>query len=294
MKYSHSKVACVVFFLCATGGGIYFWKHNTVRYFRETLNEVHPKRKHLPQCKVMNTKGLQELRAYGSAYLDMAHMSSLIQKNPDKFYVVSILPEQPQYFNGSIYRWYCLQPTPEGKLVDRKNNFFKQMVCKARRWYKGLPIEAQEIELSKFEREDEVLTKMGAKVLAPITGMFGHSWVNNTDYINHLVSFFEKLPKDANVYFHCSHGRGRTTTFLIIYDIFKNAHQVSLKDIIERQYCLGGENASDTVLWKKGTWSQEDLIKRKILINDFYSYMTDPEGYPKRQWSKWKKFRSVK
>ena len=48
-------------------------------------------------------------------------------------------------------------------------------------------------------------------------------WLNDLSYMDDLVAFFENLPEDAIVYFHCIHGKGRTTTFLTLFDIFKNA-----------------------------------------------------------------------
>lgn len=43
------------------------------------------------------------------------------------------------------------------------------------------------------------------------------------DTVNAFVTFVKTLPEDVWLHFHCLAGEGRTTTFMVIYDILRNA-----------------------------------------------------------------------
>lgn len=59
--------------------------------------------------------------------------------------------------------------------------------------------------------------------------------------VDKFINFVSGLKGDEWLHFHCQAGHGRTTTFLVMYDILKNP-QLSLEDICKRQYYLGGSN----------------------------------------------------
>ena len=58
------------------------------------------------------------------------------------------------------------------------------------------------------------------------------------DMVDRFISFTKDLPNDKWIHFHCKEGIGRTTTFMILYDIMNNYKNVSLDNIINRQIAL--------------------------------------------------------
>lgn len=54
----------------------------------------------------------------------------------------------------------------------------------------------------------------------------------------YFITFVNNQPENSWLHFHCKAGIGRTTTFMIMYDIMKNCNDVSLYDIITRQVIL--------------------------------------------------------
>ncbi|MDO5518471.1 MAG: protein tyrosine phosphatase, partial [Clostridium sp.] len=65
--------------------------------------------------------------------------------------------------------------------------------------------------------------------------------------------------------FHCKEGIGRTTTFMIFYDMIKNYKDVPADDIINRQIALADFDANDIRLLTS---------ERRIgLYNSFYNYL---------------------
>ena len=61
------------------------------------------------------------------------------------------------------------------------------------------------------------------------------------EVVDNFIIFVANLPANAWLHFHCQAGHGRTTTFLVMYDIMKNP-DVSLEEICKRQQLLGGSN----------------------------------------------------
>ena len=60
----------------------------------------------------------------------------------------------------------------------------------------------------------------------------------NDNMVNYFIDFVKKQPENTWLHFHCKAGAGRTTTFMIMYDIIKNHNYVDLNDIITRQILL--------------------------------------------------------
>lgn len=92
-------------------------------------------------------------------------------------------------------------------------------------------------------------------------------WKPADEIIDQFVCFVKALPKDAWVHFHCHGGSGRTTTFLVMYDIIRNGPHVNLKDIED--------------------WLNVGALKRLDIIEKFYLYVQDPDGYLSRSWTEW-------
>ena len=61
------------------------------------------------------------------------------------------------------------------------------------------------------------------------------------EIVDDFIIFVANLPENAWLHFHCQAGHGRTTTFLVMYDIMKNP-QLPLEEICKRHYLLGGSN----------------------------------------------------
>ena len=57
--------------------------------------------------------------------------------------------------------------------------------------------------------------------------------------VDRFITTARNLPEDGWVHFHCHAGRGRTTMFLVLWDILHNADRVSLVDITKRQSRAG-------------------------------------------------------
>lgn len=85
--------------------------------------------------------------------------------------------------------------------------------------------------------------------------------------------------------FHCKAGFGRTTTYMIMYDMTKNYKEVSAEEIIKRQ--LGLANFNENTI--QSFYNNE----RISFLNKFYEYCKTNGDSLKIKWSEWKKTSSV-
>ncbi len=85
----------------------------------------------------------------------------------------------------------------------------------------------------------------------------------NDDMVDYFIKFVKNQPENTWLHFHCKAGAGRTTTFMIMYDIIKNGNDVSLHDIIGRQLLLSDITPKSFVDFYVG--------KRYDFLNKFYN-----------------------
>ena len=105
------------------------------------------------------------------------------------------------------------------------------------------------------------------------------------EIVDDFIIFVANLPENSWLHFHCHAGHGRTTTFLVMYDIMKNP-DVPLEEICKRQYLLGGSNL---LLEPQGNdWYSKTARDRAKKIRLFYDWVqgTNSEQIG-LQWSEW-------
>jgi protein-tyrosine phosphatase len=104
--------------------------------------------------------------------------------------------------------------------------------------------------------------------------------------VDRFILAVRALPENGWAHFHCEAGRGRTTTFMVLYDMLRNAPHVPLEDIVGRQKLLGYDY---DVLQpgETGSWKAPYTEDRTAFVRAFYEYArANPNGRP-QLWSEW-------
>ena len=252
------------------------------RDFRMASDDWH---RPLGQAEAPPRRGLDALHASASAQPSLKSLSALYKKlvsvapNPKQIYMVDLRQESHGFANGVPVSWY-----------EEKNraNFGK---------------DAKAVELDEAERLNSLrkqkttfvpLGKSDTERLKPMTfapkkvltereaaQQAGFRYVRfaaadmvwpDAKTVEDFLAFVAALPEDAWLHFHCHAGHGRTTTFLVMYDLLRNP-DVSLEDVARRQYLLGG---TDLLSKSSGEdWYAQAHNERAEMLRLFYRYASE-------------------
>ena len=98
--------------------------------------------------------------------------------------------------------------------------------------------------------------------------------------VDAFLRFFHTLPEGAWLHFHCHAGHGRTTTYLVFFDILKHPER-TLETIAEHHRAIGGADllaASDV----------PEIARRAKMLRLFYDYVKEQRAnglsVPWRAW----------
>lgn len=289
----YMKIFSVILCLLLASLAFAFYQYQTPRIFRQGDDIIAVKRLTSPQClsHALSHFGKTErvsLNVTGSGFLNLDDLDAFIAQkaiSKDKIYIIN-LHDAPIYYIGAHALDSYGYKMVDGKLQKGKlTSFFKRLFTRMEIFLYEIQSGKKIDSLTKEDlmTEKEAIQALGFQYLEPLK----EGWTRDWYYINDLLKLFESIPEDGWIYFHCERGRGRTTSLLLLYDIFKNAKNLSLEEILRHQYCIGGEDIENTQIWKNGTWSQDELNDRKDLIHEFYDYMNDPKGYPQTDFIQW-------
>jgi protein-tyrosine phosphatase len=106
--------------------------------------------------------------------------------------------------------------------------------------------------------------------------------------VDRFILAVRALPADGWVHFHCRAGKGRTTTFITLYDMLRNAGRVSLEDIVHRQSLLIGDYNLLELAGQSG-WKAGLASERADFVRAFYDYARANPGGSQQMWSEWLK-----
>lgn len=104
--------------------------------------------------------------------------------------------------------------------------------------------------------------------------------------VDRFIEAVRTLPDNAWLHFHCRAGKGRTTTFMVLYDMLVNARYVSFDEIVNRNTKLSNDYDVLSVGDPKG-WKYVYQKERAEFVRSFYEYA---KAHPRGQnvlWSEW-------
>ena len=152
-------------------------------------------------------------------------------------------------------------------------------------WQSPIPFQPQQVTVERASIERDVVQLAGASYVR-IT-VTDHTRPLD-DEVDRFILAVRALPGNAWAHFHCEAGLGRTTTFMVLYDMLRNADRVSLEDIVHRQKILShGYDVLQPDEPENG--KAPYAAQRAGIIRAFYDYArANPNGRP-RVWSEWLK-----
>lgn len=255
-------------------------KASTPRNFRTTDRKLKNSSKHSP-----STEGFYELRASASSQFSEKGFEKIIAKIDDaELMVIDLRQESHGFIDGTAVSWFIdhnwanngktyseVIQDEEIRLNELKNHGHVKLI------HNGSIIR---VPFSTICSERELIESKGYQYTRiPVTD---HKKPTD-ESVDLFIATVLSLPKKSWLHFHCNAGMGRATTFLVMYDIMRNGHLVSLKDIYERQALLGGKDFSSPI--SKESWKAPYQQERLALLEQFYRYWNETKGTI--SWTEW-------
>jgi len=233
-----------------------------------------------------STLGLAELYESGSAQFSEKEFTQILTKMSGEIIIVDLRQESHGFLDGAAVSWYGKRNWAN---VDK--NLGEVEIDEQERLQAALTSSIDiapsavngKAKINSVLTESQFISSYGVQYLRiPVTDHMPPSNEN----VDQFIQFYKGLPQGVWLHFHCHAGRGRTTTFMTMYDILRNGKKVSLADIMSRQALLSDMDLRKIPLAKK-KWERELYEERAIFIKQFYDYVNNsPDDLPV-MWSEW-------
>lgn len=269
---------------------------NLPQNFHTTKN-AYPKSAENPPTR----QGLDDLNASGSGQFTGGNLKKMLKdSNIKNVYVVDLRKEFHGFLDNIPVSWYGFNnlenkdsvastvATSEKRLLytlgtQRKATVYQKKSENGREYFTPRNITFKEVRT-----EDELVNGSTDYQYLRLY-VLDHNPPDNSQ-IDGFVKFVKSMQTPAWLHVHCDAGEGRTTTFLAMYDMIRNANHVSLDDILKRQNLIGGTDLMVTQGVEE--WKLPLMKQRYELLQNFYEYVKDPEGYEKRSFSDWQRYKA--
>ncbi|NTX22023.1 phosphatase domain-containing protein [Burkholderia cepacia] len=265
------------------------------RYFR-TTNDLNALPEHL------NREGLGELRLSGSDTIATTGQIERIARaanvqNLERLYIVDLRQEPhvvadrytltlrgpKDWANVGLAHDEALRR--EAAWIDDLRRSEHLKIESAEDFKTGTrPMRSVTLHRPEIVSEQALVERTGAKY-ARLT-VTDHLRPDN-DTVDRFVDIVRQMPPGAAMHVHCKGGRGRTTTFMAVYDMLRNARRVSADGIIDRQGGLGRYE-----LKKIGGQNAVFRQDRLSFLYLFHQYAEQNLGGQPQTWSEWRASRT--
>lgn len=237
----------------------------------------------------LNFEGLKYLRVSGSGQFSEKHFNEMLQHlpiSPQQLIVLDLRQESHGFINGNPVSWtdgnYNYGNLNKSKPEIEIDEYQRlRLAAQAKRIVVNPTQEPVKLVVNTVKTERVLVEEKGASYIRlPVTD---HNRPSN-EVLDHFIELVKSLPSDYWIHFHCKGGKGRTTTFLTLFDIMKNARQVSLNDILKRQQFIGGVDLNQFEM-KEGE-KKRAAQQRLELVEQFYLYCRQVPDF-QMSWSTW-------
>ncbi|OOM10455.1 fused DSP-PTPase phosphatase/NAD kinase-like protein [Clostridium saccharobutylicum] len=230
----------------------------------------------------LNLKGLDRLNISASKQFSEYNLPSLIKAIDTSLpiTIVDLRQESHGFINGLAVSWNNFKNnvnkglTREEVLQDESNKLNSLKLNADINFHNN---HKKTIMIIKVQDENELVK---SKYISYNRITVKDGGIPSDDMVDYFMDFLKSQKQNLWLHFHCKAGVGRTTTFMIMYDMIKNYKEVSADDIINRQLILAKFDDEGIKSFKSK--------RRSDFFNKFYYYCKTNGPSFRIKWSKWK------
>lgn len=248
----------------------------------------------------INTQGLLDLNISGSGQFSLLSLEKVLEElnYPNNFYVIDLRLECHGFLNGHAVTWYTYRNWGNlGKSLSQVEQEEKDLTTELAKSTETI----MHRFINKGEADGEVAETLEIPCLVYEVYTEEEALVKNfqvhyfripvpdhrkptAENVDRFLDFIKTLPEDRWIHFHCAGGSGRTTSFMVMYDMIKNAKELSFEEIMERHKALGGKDLFSDLL-PDTYWKTIHHHERHQFLKDFYVYCLLNQDNFEQSWS---------
>jgi hypothetical protein len=107
--------------------------------------------------------------------------------------------------------------------------------------------------------------------------------------VTRFIQFVQALPKHSWLHFHCRAGKGRSSQFLVMYDMLCHHRLLCWDELMARQGAFNPVNFLEVSYHPAKLWKAAYARQKLCFLKAFYAYLQDPNGLAVTPWSIWLK-----
>lgn len=236
------------------------------------------------------TQTIKGLHLMGSAQFSEEGLRYVIDHYPKPKYIFDFRQESHGFINGTAISWYgknnWANLNRNEKQIDRiQSHLLKQLKLLNKVTVFTTKPNKDPIAIIPHDVLNEQELAIQNKIIYVRIPVADHQRPSDLA-VDKFVRIVKQTPQDEWLYFHCRGGKGRTTSFMAMVDMMKNAKHLSFEEIIKRQYSLGGQNLQN--LDPSKTYYKHAIIRIDFL-KKFYNYCQQNNDNFETEWSDWLK-----
>lgn len=259
------------------------------KHFRTTAN--------LTGTKDNHWQDYQDLHMAGGGQFSKSSLLKILKYLHTKdLIVIDLRQESHGFLNGNAISWYGYRASENGgksnsaidadqtwrlNAIREDASVFVQKRNEKSNVGKTKPIEFAVHDVSS---EEEFVNSLHLSYYRIYAQDF-HA--PTADQVDRFLELVKELPKHQWLYFHCRAGVGRTSTFMVMYDMVHNAKNISFENILQRQVSIGGKNL--TKLPATNSFKYKYAKERLAFLRSFYEYAKQNNDAFKTSYTMWLK-----
>ena len=244
---------------------------------------------------------IKDLRVSGSGQFSADELYKLLVAIPapkNHIWIIDLRQESHGFIDGIPISWYKNQNTgninktasqikkEEEKLLTDLSKQKSVAVYTLRKLDDGnVMVDKPTTMIPELvESEEQLVTSLGAHYKRLY--VLDHNKPDDQE-VDNFIDFIRKVKAQDWLHFHCRGGKGRSSTFIAMYDIILNSQKSTFVQIMQRQAKLGNIKLNELPTSKNKLWKSAAAKERYEFLKRFYIYVIDPAGYATHSWAAW-------